>query len=417
MIISRPCEEEKGEEKVVSSKKHAKLTPKQRKELLDFYGKQCVIDGSSQSRLAFHHINEIADKENTIFENLVTLCSGCNTAIESSKPKYKKTLIDDTTRPENIMSRAKSHFAEGQYAASYGCYRIAAHLFKTRQRNQSRQLACMCFSIGSLRPLAEPRLVRYTMLEVKRAFEEAGTHAPPRWRTECISQIGLLLFDFGIFRTSYECLMFALKMAKRRHKMASVLSPYPEEEEQVIANQYRRLCFAMTAEKDVPHKFQEEVLDALHSGVGVFLRHGNYRGYATNLDVLAYRERELRGVDSKLLFEAIEQALPYEKKFENDWVKASHYANLGLFHEAQYLKSKSKRNKDSAVKYLKKAWKIYYEKGICPEPSIAQDTRTLDEVIKSLGCTDVPLITKRGEFPLTHAELRDVLNSVIGHTA
>lgn len=404
-------------EKAVSSKKHVEPTFNQKQELLGFYGKQCVIHDIGPPCLNFHHINEIADKENTIFENLVPLCSNCNSAIELSKPEYKKTSINDDTRPENIMSRAKLCFSNGKYAASYGCYRIAAHLFKTRQCNHSRQLACLCFSIGSLRPVAELRLVRYTMLEVRKAFEEAGTLAPPRWRIDCMSQIGLLLFDFGIFRTSYECLMFAFNIAKKHHNKALVFSPYPEEEDQFIANLYRRLCFSMTAQVDVPQKFQEEVLDALHSGVNFFLSHGNYRGYATNLDVLAYRERELRGANSKLLFEAIEQALPYEEKFENDWVKASHYANLGFFYEAQYLKSKNKRNKDRAVKHLTTALKIYYEKEIRPEPSIAHNTRTLDEVLKSLGCTDVPLITQRGEFPLTHGELRDVLNSVSGHTA
>ena len=256
------------------------------------------------------------------------------------------------------------------------------------------------------------------MLEVGRIFQEAGTSTPPpwRWRIEGMSQIGLLLYDFDIFRTSYECLLWALDMAKKHHKRALALSPYPEEEEQFIANQYRRLCLAMTTQDMVPQNFEQEVLDALHSGLNVFLRHRNYRSYATSLDILSHRERELTGADSKLLFEVIQQALLYEEKIENKWVEASHHLNLGLFHDSQYLISKSKRSKDEAVKHLRIASRIFSEKSICPETTIRGETGTLERVLKSLGCTDAPVITRRGEFPLSLAELRDVLNSVSGYT-
>jgi tetratricopeptide (TPR) repeat protein len=406
--------------KIPSRGDRCEPTDSQKADVRAFYGDSCVACGESEEMTVYHHVNEIHDKRNTVFENLVPLCSGCNDAIEWSKPTVKKRARSDRADPELIQPRAKWLFVKGKFPASYACYRIAAHLFLKRQKNRSRQLECLAYSIGSLRPSGEPRLVRYTLLsEVKRAFDEAGTGAPPRWRAECASQIGLLLYDFGKFKVAHECLERASKMLEKYCTGVSLYVPYVEDHEQLFATEARRLCFVMAApllsDPSRYQKLKDDVLKRLADGMQVFLKYYNFRGYATNIDVMAQLEKNLRGGPREDVLQMIKEVLQYQNRIENDWVQASLYAHLGLHHEAEYRKSKSKKAKALAVKWLMAACRKFSQGMICPEPSMNGGGLPLDEMLKGLGCTDVPVVGHRTTSPLSNRELRDVMNSVIGH--
>jgi hypothetical protein len=405
--------------KMPSKSDHWEPTDSQKADVRAFYGPSCVACDEPEEATVFHHVNEIHDKENTIFQNLVPVCSNCNNAIDWSKPEVKKRGRSARADPGLLRERARVLFARGRAPASYACYRMAAHLFLKRQKNRSRQLECLAYGIGSLRPSGERRLVKYTLLvEVKRAFDEAGTPAPVRWRAECISQIGLLLYDFRKFVTANECLEKGSEMLKYCTGV-SICTPYSEEDEQLLATEARRLCFVMApsllSDPSRYQKLKDDVLKRLADGMKIFLKYQNFRGYATNIDVLAQLEGNLRGPGGEDIRQMIKQALQHRERIENDWVQASLYAHLGLSYEAEYRKSKHKKAKDLAVEWLKGACLKFNGGMIRPEPSINDSILPPDKALKRLGYTNVPFVDHRARFPLTKDELRGVIESVIGY--
>lgn len=390
-------------------------TPRQRRWVLGFYGERCIVCGSKIPGLDLHHVDEVKTRKDT--QNFVPMCKNCNNVIEYSKDCYPNLFIHRCADPRFIRGQAEYLFARGKFARSYGCYRVAAHLYLSRRKSLDDQLECLSVSIGALRPYPPRSLLRYAIFETATAFLQAGSQAPQRWRAEFLSQIGLILADFGRFSEAVDCLVKALNMVKGICKTPSIESAQPIDIDQLIANQARRLAFPMTwAPTAAPLNgtLEDEVLMGLMRGRALFRKHGNYRGYATNTDVIAVRMLQLEGPLSARLRDLVEETLTFEARFDNDWVKGSLHSTLGFAFWAHFQRTKSKRERDLAVENLRKACGIFKSR-IIPEPSMRPEFSRPDLVLKELGCDDVPLISPRRALPFTDEELRDVKNAAIGY--
>lgn len=385
---------------------------RERDKVFNFYGKRCILEeeGKTDPRLItdLHHVDE--NNSNSIFENLVPICKNCNGAIENTNHS-KMPNLSGNVHPDNILNRARDLFAQGDYPACHGCYRVAAHLYSTRFGSISRKLQSLNSAISTLRPIYQPELLKYTVDQVLETLNLVSIKKYKYHIAEFISQMGLLLYDFTFFREAIEWQLIAFQLRKKIHRKANYGydGVDPESEEQEMAYYARRLAFVITNNSTIEKSIRDEVLDSLTDALHLFEKYGNYRGVGTNLDVMSYIEISRSGFPTNKVREFSEQALSFKEKIDNQWVEANHYINRGLYFTKEYKKTKSKRSKKNAVKNLIEGCKIIHKFNICLEPTSIGGIIRPDLVLNDLGVNGMFYICKRGPFPFSKKKLRDIL--------
>jgi hypothetical protein len=392
-----------------------KPTPALRAEVLAFYEERCLLH-SVEVRpglvIDLHHIDECSS--HTRFENLVPVCKSCNGAFQVDRYKSKPAL-SGFLHPDAITVRAREFFSIADYSGSHGCYRLAAHLFATRFRNVPQQLYSLTASIGPLRALFEPRLLRYVIIQSQEIFKSLQPQELPIYRAAFLSQMGLLLYDFQEFKEAMEFQSQAYQLRRKINKklVDSELVSQPEDEAQEMANYARRLAFVVQDSTKAPKHIRDEALASLDEGISLFERHGNFRGFATNLDVKAYLEIRRFGYATARTQEFAERALEVELKINNQWVRANHHITLGDFYYSQFKKTPWKRLKDRAVEELRQGCDILTKHQICLEPSPTGGLFRPDIKLIDLGVTDAQRVPERGKFPFSKKELNGILSTVL----
>ena len=388
----------------------------QRTEVLDFYGERCLLHDLEVTPglvIDLHHLDECSS--HTRFENLVPVCKNCNGAFQIERYTSKPTLRG-MLHPDAVVLRARELFSIPDYPGSHGCYRLAAHLFATRFQNVSLQLNSLIGSIGPLRAIFAPKLLRYV---VKNLLKVLGSLRPQElrlYRADFLSQMGLLLYDFQEFEAAMEFESHAYQLRRKIHKklVDSEIEFQREAEEQEMANYARRLAFVAQDSSQVPKHIREEALASLDEGISLFERHGNYRGYATNLDVKAYLETRRFGHATPRTQKFAERALKVESKINNEWVRANHHITLGDAFYSRFKKSRSRRLRDRAVEELRQGCEILAKHGICLEPSPAGGLFRPDLKLIALGVTDAQPLPKRGKFPFSKKDLASIARIASG---
>jgi len=391
-------------------------TPRQRAEVLAFYGERCLLHDYLPTgpglAVTLHHVDEC--NSHTCFGNLVPLCGTCNDAFRREPSRSAPTLSRDV-HPDHIILRARELFAIGDYSASHGCYRVAAHSFATRFRNVSKKLYSLTACIGPLRAIFEPRLLRYSIIQIQKTFISLRSQEYLLYRADFLSQMGLLLYDFQQFKEAMEFEYQAYQLRRKINKklVGSELVLQPEIEEQEMANYARRLAFVVRDNTRTPKHIRDEALASLDEGISLFERYGNYRGYATNLDVKVYLEIRRHGYATARTRAFAERALEFESKINNQWVRASHHITLGNRYYSEYKKTRGKRSKDRAVEELRQGCEILAKHNICLEPSPTGGLFRPDLQLIDLGVTNALPVPQRGKIPLTKKEIEGILQTVL----
>jgi tetratricopeptide (TPR) repeat protein len=137
-----------------------------------------------------HHNNE--NPAQTVFENLIPLCAGCNKLIELQKVG---PLRGDISMP-SIAAKAFQHFADGNFRQAYACSRVGSRLCETREKNIEGAIEFLIRSLTALRQIGELILVRDVVLEIDRLFTLTPS-LRPLLRTDFLARMGCILYDFG----------------------------------------------------------------------------------------------------------------------------------------------------------------------------------------------------------------------------
>jgi hypothetical protein len=122
-----------------------------------FYGgKRCVVTGTVESTVDYHHLDE--DNTNWIFENVVPLERGLNSAIEIHRSgSHARNKKWPRALPENLSSAFLSRVAQrnldsGDYPGAYGCSRLGSFIAAHHERDSESAIDCATQAIYSARP-------------------------------------------------------------------------------------------------------------------------------------------------------------------------------------------------------------------------------------------------------------------------
>jgi hypothetical protein len=228
--------------------------------------------------------------------------------------------------------------------------------------------------------------------------------------------MGLLLYDFQEFGAAMEFELYAYQLRRKIYKklVHSEIEFQREVEEQEMANYARRLAFVAQDSSQVPKRIREEALASLDDGMALFKKHGNYRGYATNLDVKAYLEMRRFGCATPIAQEFAEKALDFEAKINNEWVRANHHITLGEAFYSQFKKSGGRRLRDRAVEELTQGCEILDKHGICLEPNPTGGLFRPHIKLIDLGVTNAQPVPKRGKLPFSTDYLASIARIAFG---
>ncbi|MCK4788309.1 MAG: hypothetical protein KAV87_31495 [Desulfobacteraceae bacterium] len=363
-----------------------KPSPNLKKKVFAFYGTGCVVRGATnENMLDLAHIDD--NSENTIFENLLPLSKDLNGACQDSKGQRKPDLPEELFPPQ-LAIRAWTHFRDGQFAASYGCHRLAAHLSLTRFNDISHCLECLISCIAALRPIANPDLLRHTILLIPNVIDVSKEKVHPLWKGEYLSQLGLVLYDYQ-----------QSELAKSCHKLAEVFyskftdSPWKRQTELKKAAGERRYALVI---------YNNKTLDKLKELIETFRQRGDYTGEATTLHVKAILEFE-HGYIHKAK-DSLSAMLKIKSKTGNRWVVAELHLLLGRIYIALGEKKK-------AISEFETSEKLFQEHQIIPEPSLSSGPLDPSVELQKLGRSARPL-PGRDMFPLSINELKFVVNRI-----
>ena len=384
-----------------------------RGKVLAFYGRRCLLHklevDPNLLEVELHHVDKC--NSNTCFENQVPLCRNCNGAYGRDQFISMPTLTGHL-HPDSIVVRAGQLFAV-DYPGSHGCWRIAAHLYATRYQMVSKQLDCLIKSIGPLRAIFEPRLLRYSIRQISKLFASPDVRLPLHLqRANFLSQMGLVLYDFREFDIAMEFEWQAYQLRRKINKGLVDGKLQPEEEEQEMANYARRLAVVVPDRNKLEKGVLNEAEATLDESIVLFECYRNYRGFATSLDAKAQLNIRRFGSETSKTREFAERALEVKPKIDNAWVCADHHITLGDSYYWEFKKTREKRVKDRAVEELMKACRILTEYKICLEPTSTGDICRPDLKLTDLG-VNAPTIPRREEIPFSKKELNSILSIVL----
>lgn len=395
------------------------ISPSLRKRVLKFYGKRCILQDSQARGPGFkprlHHIDEV--NCNTIFENLAPLCSECNNAFEDEKARNEPPLLRHVT-PQAIEARGMELYEEGDYPGSYGCYRIAAHLWESRRNIISGKLICLSRAIGAIRARWEPDSLKYTIGEAKKTFLSirGDKNSYAECRAEFLAHMGLALTDHNCWEEAMDWEVAAFHLKNRLAKGQIRYGKHPAVHEQELANYKRRAAWVIQHDPKYSKKFRDRLQKALKDDLDLFLKYGNVRGWATNRDVIAQMEVARLGEWTSTVRDIAEETLEKEDKFRNVWVQTSHHSHLGFSYLADYEKARNarsaKRARSKVIEELYRVCELANKYNLSLEPVRGRGIIRPDLELRKLGFNNAPEIPIRGVFPLTKRQLKALLKLV-----
>jgi len=331
------------------------------------------------------HVDD--NPENTFFENLLLLCKSCNGSIEVSKHNGKPAL-PPRLHPSSLADRAWHCYGNGDYASSYGCYRLAAHLSWTRQADADFALNCISACIAALRPIVHERLFRSVMILSQELIASSQEPVDPFWKAECLSQIGLVLSDYKQWQSAAVFQKAAVELYNR----TSAVGPYKRNIELKKAAALRRYAFVCQ---------NTQVRGQLDELIELFRKRRELGSEATTRHVKAMFEFELAGSPSLARAE-LEQALTMESKIGNHWTVGEIHLLLGRICLVMGEKRKAKQ-------HFERFLHIFSAFRLVPLPSRLPGCSEPAVELQRMGHRYEPFPQRRA-FPLSEEELRTLLD-------
>lgn len=372
------------------------LTQKKKDAVYRFYGRQCVIcDGCTA--LDVNHINE--DHTDDDFANLIPLCCGANQGIERDDYSTHPDLADEV-EPTNIRARAREHFRLGQYLQAYACNSLAAYLYESRKQDVTSAVESLVFSIAALRPLGHRELLVDTVAHCIYLFRIAGRSMSSFWKADFLSQVGLVLYDFGAPQEALECELKAIDLYSQ-----VTSSDHPETREERKARGLKRE--ALVHVPFLTTKRKTRAFDIINEAKQVARK--THDGQA--LVSASWVEATLKsyiGQTTKSL-DVVKESLTLE-------VKADKWTLVGLHIQAarDYQRLGNKKN---AINHYKSACELCEKHKIIPIPLPCNGALIVfDPGLESrlLGSDEAKLISSRKPNPFTMGIMKELFSVIAG---
>ena len=397
----------------------ARLSSTDRPMYLELWGERprCILCEDKHTQAVEAHVYDKRSESDVA--KIAPLCDNCNAAYNNSKRAGGPPLRPPRD-PESVSNTARKHFLEGSFAAANTLYRLAAFLFRTRRNNRECELQSLSAAIAAIRPLGHAVLLKQTLSDVDKAYQALSPHSLLLWRAECLSQISLLLCDYGECLHSYLVQDKADKM--RKSLVSSAWNMWPTAQEQDRLNQERRIvwtsCGVDRSLMSDPSKIDSYYADLVNN-VEAYSKCDNFKGCVDNLGVHACRTILEHGPAANAVHEVASLAFDFATKDPNPWSMANHYVNEGRFQFLSWQHSKSRRDRSGAQDNLIRGVSLFQHHKIKPQPPPRDDLPPVDKMLEELGLSDWAwragtVLKPRGLFPLEWGFVKHVIDSASG---
>lgn len=395
---------EKRQKGPKSNNKRQRLGKKEEDRVYNFYGRECIICGLDHG-LDMGHINE--DRSDKHFANLIPLCSNANQAIDRDDYKTQKGLVGEV-RPSNIREQAREHFRKGNYPRAYGCNTLLAYLYESRPHDLTSAVESLVFSIAALRPLGHHRHHYYhrellvdTVAHCVYLFKAADHNMSAFWKAEILSQVGLVLYDFGAPQEARECESKALELYNRLSG-----SDHPETREERKARGLKREALVWGPFPTTKRKLQ--AFDSINESKEIAGKTRDSQAFVSASWVEATLKYSLGQVKPSL--DIVEEALILK-------AKADKWTLEGLHIQAARAYQQLKGKREIVIEHYQSAYDICIEHKTTPIPLPFNGDLIVPDPgseLRSLGRNEFGLILPRKANPFTSSIIETLFRVIEG---
>lgn len=290
------------------------------------------------------HLYEDATSQPPRAERLIILCTGCNQAQERAKDRAKPSLLE-ILDPDKVSIVARCAYRAGSYKRAYAGQRLAAYLFETR-RQPSRAVECLTEATSALRPIRWGDFLEATMLEVERLCLSHHVGMIQRWLY--LDRLSLVLYDYRRWQESAALQSAAQELAS---KIGSDERD-PQRLEFDRASSFRREALIRASTTQLTRSATRKLIGRLIEDAREFEIHGQFDGYATNLDVAGKLAREIIK-DRVEAHKYSQEALAPAAKITHKWVLQEHYWREADFYLATHNRDKTLANVVEALRHFR----------------------------------------------------------------